>query len=291
VDQPPVTELRRASDGARVLELERANATALTAAGWTIPERFVALGRDGTTPIYGVLIRPSHFDPTRSYPVVEEIYAGPQAAFAPKEYGRLLRQHAMAELGFIVVQRDGMGTCQRAKAFHDVCWKNLADAGFPDRKAWIRAAAAARPYMDLTRVGLYGGSAGGQNALRGLLDHGDFYSVGVADCGCHDNRMDKIWWNEQWLGWPVDDAYRRSSNVEDAGKLQGHLRLVVGEVDTNVDPASTMQVVNALEKAGKDFDLLVMTGVNHGAAETPYGTRRRMDFLVRHLHHREPRWE
>ena len=291
VDQPPVTELRRASDGARVLELERANATALTAAGWTIPERFVALGRDGTTPIYGVLIRPSHFDPTRCYPVVEEIYAGPQAAFAPKEFGRLLRQHAMAELGFIVVQMDGMGTSQRSKAFHDVCWKNLADAGFPDRKAWIRAAAAARPWMDLTRVGLYGGSAGGQNALRGLLDHGDFYSVGVADCGCHDNRMDKIWWNEQWLGWPVDDAYRRSSNVEDAGKLQGHLMLVVGEVDTNVDPASTMQVVNALEKAGKDFDLLVMTGVNHGAAETPYGTRRRMDFLVRHLHHREPRWE
>ncbi len=291
VDQPPVTELRRASDGSRVLELERANATALTAAGWTVPERFVAPGRDGTTPIYGVLIRPSHFDPARRYPVVEEIYAGPQAAFAPKEFGRLLRQHAMAELGFIVVQMDGMGTSQRSKAFHDVCWKNLADAGFPDRKAWIRAAAAARPWMDLTRVGLYGGSAGGQNALRGLLDHGDFYSVGVADCGCHDNRMDKIWWNEQWLGWPVDEAYRRSSNVEDAAKLQGHLMLVVGELDTNVDPASTMQVVNALEKAGKDFDLLVMTGVNHGAAETPYGTRRRMDFLVRHLHHREPRWE
>ena len=291
VDQAPVTELRRTSDGTLVVELERADATALIAAGWTVPERFVAPGRDGTTPIYGVILRPSHFNPALKYPVVEEIYAGPQAAFAPKEFGRLLRQHILAELGFIVVQMDGMGTSQRSKAFHDVCWKNLADAGFPDRKAWIRAAAAGRPWMDLSRVGLYGGSAGGQNALRGLLDHGDFYSVGVADCGCHDNRMDKIWWNEQWLGWPVDDAYRKSSNVEDAANLQGHLMLVVGEMDTNVDPASTMQVVNALEKAGKDFDLLVMTGVNHGAAETPYASRRRMDFLVRHLHHREPRWE
>jgi dipeptidyl aminopeptidase/acylaminoacyl peptidase len=291
VDQPPITELRRASDGKRILELERADDSRLRSQGWTVPERFVAPGRDGKTPIYGVLIRPSNFDPSRRYPVVEEIYAGPQGAFAPKEFGRLLRQHAIAELGFIVVQMDGMGTSQRSKAFHDVCWKNLADAGFPDRKAWIRAAAASRAWMDLSRVGLYGGSAGGQNALRGLLDHGDFYSVAVADCGCHDNRMDKIWWNEQWLGWPVDDAYRRSSNVEDAAKLQGHLMLVVGEVDTNVDPASTLQVVNALEKAGKDFDLLVMTGVNHGAAETPYASRRRMDFLVRHLHHREPRWE
>ena len=291
VDQAPVTELRRASDGTLVVELERADATALIAADWSVPERFVAPGRDGTTPIHGVIIRPSHFNPALNYPVVEEIYAGPQAAFAPKEFGRLLRQHVLAELGFVVVQMDGMGTSQRSKAFHDVCWKNLADAGFPDRKAWIRAAAAGRPWMDLTRVGLYGGSAGGQNALRGLLDHGDFYSVGVADCGCHDNRMDKIWWNEQWLGWPVDEAYRKSSNVEDAAKLQGHLMLVVGEMDTNVDPASTMQVVNALEKAGKDFDLLVMTGVNHGAAETPYASRRRMDFLVRHLHHREPRWE
>ena len=291
VDQPPVTELRRASDGRLVLELERADDTALRASGWTVPERFVATGRDGKTPIYGVIIRPSNLDPKRKYPVVEEIYAGPQGAFVPKEFGRLLRQHAIAELGFIVVQIDGMGTSQRSKAFHDVCWKNLADSGGPDRKAWMRTAAAGRPWMDLTRVGLYGGSAGGQNALRGLLDHGDFYSVGVADCGCHDNRMDKIWWNEQWLGWPVDEAYKKSSNVEDAAKLQGNLLLIVGEVDTNVDPASTMQVVNALEKAGKDFDLLVMTGVNHGAGETPYGSRRRMDFLVRHLLRREPRWE
>jgi dipeptidyl aminopeptidase/acylaminoacyl peptidase len=169
-----------------------------------------------------------------------------------------------------------------------VCWKNLQDAGFPDRIAWIKAAAATRPWMDLSRVGIYGGSAGGQNALRALLDHADFYQVAVADCGCHDNRMDKLWWNEQWLGWPVDDSYVRASNVADAHKLKGKLLLMVGELDHNVDPASTMQVVNALEKADKDFELVVVTGSDHGAAETPYGSKRRMEFLARNLLGTEP---
>ena len=291
VDQPPVTELRRAEDGKLLCELERADASASLAAGWTMPERFVAKGRDGQTDIYGILIKPSNLDPKKKYPVVEEIYAGPQDAHVPKEFGRLTRQHAIAELGFAVVQIDGMGTNWREKKFHDVCWKNLADAGFPDRKLWIKAATTTRPWMDLTRVGIYGGSAGGQNAMRALLDHGDFYRVAVADCGCHDNRMDKLWWNELWLGWPPDESYVRNSNTADAHKLQGRLLLIVGELDNNVDPASTMQVVNALEKADKDFELLVMTGTGHGAAETPYGSRRRMDFLVRHLLRVEPRWE
>jgi dipeptidyl-peptidase-4 len=178
---------------------------------------------------------------------------------------------------------DGMGTSNRSKKFHDVCWKNLADAGFPDRILWIKAAAAKYPSCDLTRVGLYGTSAGGQNALRGLLDHGDFYKAGVADSGCHDNRMDTIWWNEQWFGWPVDESYARSSNVTDAHKLQGKLLLMVGEMDKNVDPSSTMQVVNALIKADKDFELLDMPGAGHGVARTPYGARRLQDFFVRNF--------
>jgi dipeptidyl-peptidase 4 len=291
VDQPPVTELRRTEDGRLLCELERGDASAAIAAGWTMPERFVAKGRDGRTDIYGILVKPSKLDPAKKYPVVEEIYAGPQDAHVPKEFGRLIRQHALAELGFVVVQIDGMGTNWREKEFHDVCWKNLADAGFPDRKLWIRAAATTRPWMDLAHVGIYGGSAGGQNAMRALLDHGDFYRVAVADCGCHDNRMDKLWWNELWLGWPVDESYARNSNTVDAHKMQGKLLLMVGELDTNVDPASTMQVVNALEKASKDFELLVIAGTGHGAAETPYGSRRRMDFLVRNLMGVEPRWE
>lgn len=291
VDQPPIVELRRSADGGQVCELERADASALLAAGWTLPERFSAKARDGKTEIYGIIVRPSHWDPRRRYPVLEEVYAGPQAAYVPKEFGRLLRAHAFAELGFVVVQVDGLGTSQRSKAIQDYCHKNLADAGFVDRIGWIRAAAVTRPWMDLSRVGIYGGSAGGQNAMRALLDHADFYHAAVADCGCHDNRMDKIWWNEQWLGWPVDDSYVRSSNVVDAHKLRGHLMLIVGELDTNVDPASTMQVVNALEKADKDFELLVMTGTNHGAGETPYASRRRQDFFVRHLLGKTPRWE
>ena len=283
VDLPTITELRRSEDGKLICELERGDVSRLLKSGWTMPERFVAKGRDGATDIYGVIIKPSNFDPKKKYPVVEEVYAGPLSSFAPENFGRLLRQHAIAELGFIVVQADGMGTDNRGKVFHDVCWKNLQDAGFPDRIAWIRAAAKTRPWMDLSRVGIYGGSAGGQNAMRALLDYNDFYKVAVADCGCHDNRMDKLWWNEQWLGWPVDDSYIRASNVEDAHKLQGKLLLMVGELDHNVDPASTMQVVNALEKANKDFEMLVITGSDHGAAETPYGSKRRAEFLAHNL--------
>ncbi|MFC5455785.1 prolyl oligopeptidase family serine peptidase [Prosthecobacter fluviatilis] len=282
-DLPPVHELRRSTDGTLVCTLETADATNLLAAGWTMPERFVAKGRDGTTDIHGILIKPSNFDPAKKYPVVEDIYAGPHSAFAPKDFGRLLTHHILAELGFIIVKLDGMGTNHRGKAFHDVCWKNIKDAGFPDRKLWIKAAAQTRPWMDLTRVGIYGGSAGGQNAMRALLDHHDFYKVAVADCGCHDNRMDKIWWNEQWMGWPVDESYARSSNKDDAHKLEGHLLLIVGELDTNVDPASTTQVVGALQKAGKTFDFMPIIGTGHGAAETPYGSRLRMEFLVKHL--------
>ena len=265
-DHPPVSELRRSNDGSLVCVLEKADASALLAAGWTMPERFAAKGRDGKTDIHGVIITPSNFDPAKKYPIVEDIYAGPHGAFAPKDFDRQLRMHQLAELGFIVVKLDGMGTNHRGKAFHDVSWKNLKDAGFPDRKLWIKEAAKTRPWMDLSRVGIYGGSAGGQNAMRALLDHHDFYKVAVADCGCHDNRMDKIWWNEQWMGWPLDESYKLSSNVEDSAKLRGHLLLMVGELDTNVDPASTMQVVAALQKAGKTFEFMPIASAGHGAA-------------------------
>ena len=283
VDQPPVHELRRSADGALVSELERADFKALLATGWTMPERFVAKGRDGKTDIHGIIIKPSYLDPGKRYPVVEDIYAGPHSAFVPKDFGLQLKHHELAEQGFIVVKMDGMGTNHRGKAFHDVAWKNLKDAGFPDRIAWMKSAAATRPWMDLTRVGIFGGSAGGQSAMRALLDHSDFYHVAVADCGCHDNRMDKIWWNEQWMGWPIDESYEKSSNAEDASKLRGHLLLIVGELDNNVDPASTTQVVNSLQKAGKSFEYMPIMGSGHGAAETEYGSKVRLEFLKKHL--------
>lgn len=290
-DHPPVNELRRA-DGLLVSELERADWTALLATGWRAPERFTAKGRDGRTDIHGIIYRPTNFDPAKKYPVLEYIYAGPHSAFVPKTFsaipGGSVRE--LAELGFIVVQCDGMGTSHRSKVFHDVCWKNLGDSGFPDRIAWLRAAAAKHPQLDLTRVGIYGGSAGGQSSTRAMLAHGDFYQAAVSDCGCHDNRMDKIWWNEQWMGWPIGPHYADQSNVTLAKNLVGKLMLVVGELDKNVDPASTLQVANALVKADKDFELLLIPGAGHGAAESPYGKRRRADFFVRHLLGKAPRW-
>jgi dipeptidyl aminopeptidase/acylaminoacyl peptidase len=283
VDAPPTVTLRDGETGRTICPLETSDIKPLLAAGWTLPEPFEAMGRDGKTPIYGVIVRPSNFDPTKKYPVVEDIYAGPHDFFVPKSFGTLARHHELAELGFIVVKIDGMGTNWRSRAFHDVCWKNIKDAGFPDRIAWLKAAQTTRPWMDLDHVGIYGGSAGGQNALGALLFQGDFYKAAAADCGCHDNRMDKIWWNEAWMGWPVDKSYEDSSNVVHAKNLRGDLLLIVGELDTNVDPASTMQVVDALIKADKDFDLLVVPGADHGAGSSPYGWRRQKDFFVRHL--------
>jgi dipeptidyl aminopeptidase/acylaminoacyl peptidase len=283
VNLPPVTELRSSDDGHLICKLETADAGGLFASGWKAPEPFVAKGRDGATDIYGVIWRPKNLDPAKKYPIIESIYAGPQDSFTPEDFHANYHEQELADKGFVVVQMDGMGTSNRSKKFHDVCWKNIKDAGFPDRLPWIKAAAAKYPYMDLTRVGIYGTSAGGQDALRGILDYPDFYKVCVADSGCYDNRMDKIWWNEQWMGWPVDDSYARSSCVVDAHKLQGKLMLMVGEMDQNVDPSSTMQVVNALTQADKDFDLVDMPNMGHGVAGTPYGWRRLQEFFVKNL--------
>ena len=286
-DQAPVCVLRQASDGKVLMEVERADIKDLLKAGWRAPEVFTAKGRDSQTDIWGIIIRPMNFDKSKKYPVVENIYAGPQDSFVPKSFMSYNPMMSLAELGFIVVQIDGMGTSNRSKAFHDVCWKNLADAGFPDRILWHKAVAAKYPYYDISRVGIYGNSAGGQNALGAVLFHPEFYKASVSSCGCHDNRMDKIWWNEQWMGWPLGPEYAASSNVDNAYRLQGKLLLFVGEMDTNVDPASTMQVVNALIKANKTFDLLVLPGQGHGPGGV-YGERKRYDFFVHNLLGVEP---
>jgi dipeptidyl aminopeptidase/acylaminoacyl peptidase len=287
IDLPPRSELRRTEGRGLVMEVEKTDISRLVEAGWKPPEVFTAKGRDSSTDIWGIIIRPMDFDPGKKYPVVEYIYAGPHSSHVPKTFNPCFRMQPVAEMGFIVVQIDGMGTSNRSKAFHDVCWKNLGDAGFPDRILWHKAVAAKYPTYDIGRVGIYGNSAGGQNALGGLLFHPEFYKVGVSSCGCHDNRMDKIWWNEQWMGWPLGPEYAASSNVDNAHRLQGQLLLILGEMDTNVDPSSTMQVVNALIKADKNFDLLVIPGGGHGMGGD-YGQRKMFDFFVRHLHGVEP---
>jgi dipeptidyl aminopeptidase/acylaminoacyl peptidase len=287
-DLPPIVKLFETETASEKMVVQQADISALEKEGWRMPEVFSAKGRDGATDIWGIVIRPSNFSPGKKYPVVEMVYAGPQSFYVPKGFNSgYFSLHALAELGFIVVQVDGMGTSWRSKAFHDVCYKNLKDAGFQDRIAWIKALAAKYPYIDIDNVGIYGGSAGGQNAASAVMLHSDFYRAAVASCGSHDNRVDKIWWNEQWMGYPVGPEYAASSNVVNAPKLNGKLLLIVGELDDNVDPASTLQVADALIKSKKDFELVVVPGMGHsGGGE--FGERKRRDFFVKHLLHVEP---
>lgn len=282
IDKPPVTVLKSAVDGKELLALQSADIQKLEDNGWKRPEVFVSKARDGKTDIWGIIVRPSNFDPDQTYPVIEYIYAGPHSSFVPKSFRPYLwSMHGMAELGFIVVQIDGMGTSNRSKTFHDVCYKNLKDAGFPDRKLWIKAAAKKYPYMDTERVGIFGTSAGGQSSAGALVFHSDFYDVAISSCGCHDNRMDKIWWNEQWMG-KMGPHYAESSNIVNAHQMEGNLMLILGELDDNVDPASTMQFVNALVKANKAFELVVIPGARHTSGGE-YGERKRKDFFVKNL--------
>jgi hypothetical protein len=287
VDMPPVHELRRVADGSLVCKLESADTSELESNGWKPPEVFVAKGRDGTTDIWGVIERPRDFDPTKRYPVIESIYAGPHSSYVRKSFSPRPQWGTLTDLGFIVVQMDGMGTANRSKAFHDVCWHNLADAGFPDRILWHKAAAAKYPYYDISRVGVYGGSAGGQNSVGALLFHPEFYDVAVSSCGCHDNRMDKASWNEQYMGYPVGPHYAANSNIENAANLRGKLLLIEGELDTNVPPESTFRLIDAFNRAGKDVDFLFVPNAGHGSGGA-IGERRRVDFFLRHLHGVEP---
>jgi hypothetical protein len=283
VSTPPVSVLRKADDGSQLMVIEKADISRLLETGIRLPEVFVAKGRDGITDIWGIILKPTDFDPAKKYPLIEDIYAGPHSSFVPKSFrAAATSMHQLAELGFIVVKIDGMGTSNRSKAFHDVCWKNIKDAGFEDRILWMKAAAAKFSYIDLEKVGVYGTSAGGQNAAGAVLFHPEFYKVAVASCGCHDNRMDKMWWNEQWMGWPIGEEYAQSSNVDNAWRLKGKLLLINGEMDNNVDPTSTMQVVNALIKANKEFEYVFLPGAKHTSGGV-YGERKRRDFFVKNL--------
>ena len=283
VDQAPITVLRDATTGKLIQTLEQADITKLKQHGWVAPEVFVAKGRDGKTDMWGIIQRPTNFDPAKKYPVIEYIYAGPGDAYTPKNFMPYnWNMTSLADLGFIVVQLDAMGTAWRGKQFEEVCYKNLKDAGFPDRELWIKAAAKKYPYMDAERVGIFGASAGGQESTTAVLLHGDFYKAAYSSCGCQDNRMDKIWWNELWMSYPIDSSYVECSNVENAYKLERPLMLVVGEMDDNVDPSSTYQVANALIKAGKDFELVVLPGVHHTMGEY-FGEHKRYDFFVKNL--------
>lgn len=286
-DLPPTFALRRLADGETVAVVGKGDDRRARAAGWAGRQVVRAPDRDGAFDIWGVVHFPQPFDPARRYPVVEKIYAGPHGAHVPHAYAPWWEPSVtdLTQSGFFVVQCDARGTFGRGRAFQAQAFGDLADGGLPDRVAWIKQAGRRIPQMDLARVGIFGGSAGGQNAVWAMLRHGDFYKAAAADCGCHDNRMDKLWWNEQWLGWPVGPAYDRSRCANEASRLAGPLLLTVGEVDRNVDPRSTYQLAEAFRAAGKGslVTLEVIPGAGHGAGELPAPRVRRADFFRAHL--------
>ena len=282
VDRPPSYTLRSGRDGRSLAQLGEGDLAPLKKAGWTPATSFVAKDRDGKFDIWGVVTRPHPFDPRKKYPVIENIYAGPHGSFAPRAFNWWHRNHReLSMLGFYVVQMDGRGTNHRGKEFHQQSWRDLKDGGFPDRIAWMKALARVEPNMDLARVGIFGGSAGGQNTAHALLLHGDFYKAGAADCGCYDNRVDKLWWNEQWLGYPVGPWYEENSCARHAAALRGRLFLSVGESDTNVDVKCSYDFRDALLAAGKQdrFEFHVVPGANHGAGESNEMREKRARFF------------
>lgn len=283
-EQPTKTVLRDTRDGNIIHSILNADISKLKATGWQAPEPFTALAEDGKTVIHGIIYRPSQFDPKKSYPIIENIYAGPGRFNVPKSFDRAYRNtsQSIAELGFIVVIIDARGTGMRHSSFHHIVRHKLG--GFlGDHVAAIKQLANQYSYIDLERVGIFGFSAGGYDSARAIFLYPDFYKVAVSASGNHDHRLDKADWNEKWMGYPVGPQYQAQSNLEIAHQLQGKLLLVVGELDHNVPPAASLQLLDRLIKANKDFEFFIMPNKQHYLETDPYFIRRRWDFFVRHL--------
>lgn len=290
VDQPSQSVLRDSKSGAIIRHLEKADIKDLLSTGWKMPEPFKVKARDGKTDIYGVIFKPSNFDPQKKYAVIDSSYTGPHTFKTPKSFYRAFRnsEQPLAELGFIVITIDGLGTAMRSKKFHDYSYKNLGDIGAEDHITGMQQLAAKYPWMDVSRVGIYGHSAGGYDAAHALLTHPEFYKVGVASAGNHDHRMAKVWWPELWMGYPADKHYNDQSNLTLAGNLHGKLLLVHGDMDNNVNPAASLRLAGALIKANKDFDLIIIPNRHHGLNDHPYFIRKRWDYFVKYLMGHEP---
>jgi dipeptidyl-peptidase 4 len=291
VDVPSVSRVLR-SDGEVVLELDRADASELYAAGWAPPERITVKAADGVTDLHGLLYKPHGFDPDGCYPLLDDIYPGPQINAAPirfLETGTARHAASMAALGFAVVIVDGRGTPLRSRAFRDHC-RGPHDADYlEDHVAAIRQLAATRPWLDLGRVGIYGHSGGGRASTAAMLRHPDFFKVAVSTAGNHDDQIYHPGWGETYIGMIGEADYRGHANMPYADRLAGRLLLMHGELDNNVHPYMTLRLVDALMTANKDFDLVIIPNADHRAdAHQPYWLRRRWDYFVRHLHGQEP---
>ena len=291
---PPVAVVRNL-DGKAVLDLEKADASRLLATGGKPPISFTVKGRDGTTDLYGMMFRPANFDPSRKYPIVNSIYPGPQSGSVGSRSFAAAHgdKEALAELGFIVVSIDGMGTPGRSKAFHATYYNNMGDNTLPDQVTGMQQLAKRYPWIDLTRAGIYGHSGGGFAAAGAMFRYPDFFKVGVSQAGNHDNRVYEDDWAEKWSGLMMKRAdgttnYDDQANQNHAHKLRGKLLLAHGTLDSNVPPYSTLLVVDALIKANKDFDLIMFPNRGHGFGSEPYMVRRRWDYFVKHLMGAEP---
>jgi dipeptidyl aminopeptidase/acylaminoacyl peptidase len=294
VDLPTVS-LLRAADGSLVMELERADIGELEAIGWRPPERFQGTADDSATPIYGVLYRPRDFEPSRSYPVIDHVYGGPQIIVAPRSFSGGLtgwaHAAATAEMGFVTVNIDGRGTPGRSKHFHDAGEGFTDGCGLIDHIAVLRQLAERYPYIDLERVGITGFSGGGYTSTRALLKYPEFYTVAVSGAGSHNQYIVGTSWGETYLGLPGQEPKRWAlqSNTALAGNLRGKLLLVHGELDDDTHPANSLQVADALIQAGKEFDLLIVPRMNHGGLSSSALYRRKLwDYFVRHLLGLEP---
>jgi dipeptidyl-peptidase 4 len=292
-DVPPVTVVRD-ENGKLVLSLEIADISKLLATGWRPPIPFTVKARDGETDLYGLMFRPTRFDSTHSYPIVNHIYPGPQTGSVGTRSFVSARGDAqsLAELGFVVIELDGMGTPMRSKKFHDAYYADMGDNTLPDQVAGMRQLAQRYRWIDTTRAGIYGHSGGGYATADAMFRYPDFFKVGVSEAGNHDNRVYEDDWGEKWQGLLVrkDDStnYDNQANELIAKNLKGHLLLAHGLLDDNVPPYNTLLVEHALMQANKDFDLILFTDRNHGFGNDPYMIRRRWDYFVRYLLGAEP---
>ncbi len=288
--QNPQVTVVRDFDGNTLMEIEAADASELFNTGWKAPEPFTAKARDGETDIYGIMILPSNFDENKAYPIVNYIYPGPQVgSIGNRSFSSVRRgqAHALAELGFVVVQIDGFGSPLRSRDFHTYYYGDMSDNGLPDQIAAMEQLADQYNFIDLERAGIYGHSGGGFATASALFQYPDFFKVGVSGAGNHDNRGYTYYWGEKFQGLLEEtedgDTYTNQANHLQAKNLEGKLMISYGTMDTNVHPSMTLLVVDELIKHNKDFDLVVMPNRGHGYGSEPYHIRRSWDFFVKHL--------
>jgi dipeptidyl aminopeptidase/acylaminoacyl peptidase len=293
-DKEAVFYLRDAANGKVLLELTRSDASALAAKGWSPAQAFTAVARDGKTTIYGVVWKPTNFDPNKKYPIIDNSYTGPHTQVFPRRFEQNFYSgiQDLAELGFVIVRIDGMGTAGRSKAFHDVSYKNMGQ-NLLDHVLAIRQLGERYSWADTSRVGIFGHSAGGYDAGHAVLAFPDFYKVAVASSADHDFRMEKAWWPEMYMGWPVDSSYHLASNITMAGNLKGKLLITHGGIDENVNPSATFKLAEALIKADKEFDMLILPSQHHGygGQHSVYFRKKRWNYFVEHLLGAKPIWE